>query len=227
MKKQGNTTGENSASSGRTIIIVVLVLTSAFSFILGYFVGKATVKERLKSEFMSLPKQQEYDEPIVQAQPPKEQDTTPTTDSIFNQLEETKDFKKEVKETSEDNRKAATLETAVKKETAQPPVKMTKPIEDTDIYTVQVGAFKNQKDADSLKRKLEDKKYKAYIKKTTLSQGVKLFKVRTGEFAKREDAEALAIKLKKIEGLNTFVTLKNEDANKGEKSPAAKKEASR
>jgi len=206
---------------------VVLVITSAFSFVLGYFVGKATVKDRLQAEFMALPKQQEYDEPVVKEQPQKEEEML-TTDSIFEQLEETKDFNKEAKKAPQaDVVKTAPLQVATKKETAQPPVKMTKPVEDTDIYTVQVGAFKNQKDADALKRKLEDKKYKVYIKKTTLSQNVKLFKVRTGEFAKREDAEVLAIKLKKIEGLNAFVTLKIEDASKGEKSPAAKKEASR
>lgn len=214
-------------SLGRTIIIAILVITSAFSFVLGYFVGKATVKDRLQAEFMALPKQQGHEEPVAKEQPQEEKETL-TTDSIFEQLAETRDLEEKAKKTPQaDVVKADQLQAATQKETEQPSVKMTKPVEDTDVYTVQVGAFKNQKDADALKRKLEDKKYNAYIKRTTLSQNLKLFKVRTGEFTKREDAEMLAIKLKKTEGLNAFVTLKNEDANKGEKTPAVKKGASR
>ncbi|MBT9536866.1 MAG: SPOR domain-containing protein, partial [Nitrospirae bacterium] len=96
-------------------------------------------------------------------------------------------------------------------------------------YTVQAGAFKNLKEAETLKHKLETKGYKAYIKKYAASKNPKLYKVRTGEFAAKEEAAALALKLKN-EGLKAFVTLKNEEA-RGDKNSshpgAAKKESIR
>lgn len=76
------------------------------------------------------------------------------------------------------------------------------------IYTVQAGAFRNQKDAEALKRKLESRKVKTSIKKETGAKGVVFYKVRTGEFESKKEASVFALKLKKTEGLNAFVTAK-------------------
>jgi hypothetical protein len=38
----------------------------------------------------------------------------------------------------------------------------------------------------------------------------KIYKVKTGEFPDKKDADVLALKLKKTEGLHTFVTTKSE-----------------
>ena len=98
---------------------------------------------------------------------------------------------------------------------------------------MQAGAFKNLKEAEALRHKLEAKGYKAYIKKYAKSKNPKLYKVRTGEFSVREEAAALALKLKN-EGLKAFVTLKNDppkaeaNGNKNSSKPgAAKKESIR
>jgi len=115
---------------------------------------------------------------------------------------------------------------AAKKEPAEPKVETDNSHQDDIKYTVQAGAFKNLKEAEILKHKLEAKGYKAYIKKYAKSKNPKLYKVRTGEFAAKEEAAALALKLKN-EGLNAFVTLKNEE-DRGDKNSsqpgAAKKE---
>ena len=77
-------------------------------------------------------------------------------------------------------------------------------------YTVQVGAIKNEAEAENLKAKLEKKGYKTYITVSKNKKREKIYKVRTGEFRERKDAEILSLKLKKTEGLNTFVTFSNE-----------------
>jgi cell division protein FtsN len=76
------------------------------------------------------------------------------------------------------------------------------------VYTVQAGAFRNQKDAEALKRKLESKKMKTSIRKEASAKGVVFYKVRTGEFENKKEASVFALKLKKTESLNAFVTTK-------------------
>lgn len=72
------------------------------------------------------------------------------------------------------------------------------------VYTVQAAAFKQQKDAFSLRQTLEGKGYKVSVKKETNPKGVVLFKVRVGEFEQKKDASVFALKLKKTDGLNAF-----------------------
>ncbi len=118
------------------------------------------------------------------------------------------------------------IQPAVQKEPAEPKVETDNSHQNDIRYTVQAGAFKNLKEAETLKHKLETKGYKAYIKKYAKSKNPKLYKVRTGEFTTKEEAAALALKLKN-EGLKAFVTLKNEEA-RGDKNSfqpgASKKE---
>ena len=75
-------------------------------------------------------------------------------------------------------------------------------------YTVQAGAFRNQKDAEALRRKLEGRKYKASVKKEAGAKGVVFFKVRTGEFENKKEASAFALELKNTDGLNAFALAK-------------------
>jgi cell division protein FtsN len=77
------------------------------------------------------------------------------------------------------------------------------------VYTVQAAAFKQQKDADTLRQTLEGKGYNVGIKKEPGPKGVVLFKVRVGEFGQKKDASVFALKLKKTDGLNAFAIVKN------------------
>jgi len=76
------------------------------------------------------------------------------------------------------------------------------------VYTVQAGAFRNRKDAEALKRKLEAKNYKTSVKKEAGAKGVVFFKVRTGEFENKKEASAFAMELKNTDGLNAFAMAK-------------------
>lgn len=93
------------------------------------------------------------------------------------------------------------------KETGQ----ATKPLETkkTKKYVVQAGAFKSASDANALKAKLNRKRYKASVILTETKKHEKLYKVVIGEFTAKPEAELLSVKIKKAEGLHTFVTVKD------------------
>jgi len=75
-------------------------------------------------------------------------------------------------------------------------------------YTIQVGAFRNAKDADTLKERLDKKGYNVYLSLSETKNHEKIHKVRVGEFSTRKQAEIVALKIKKAETLNTFVTFR-------------------
>ena len=82
----------------------------------------------------------------------------------------------------------------------------------TRKYTVQTGAFTSVSDAQALEEILDKKGYSAYIIQSESKKHEKLYKVMVGEFTKREDADVLSIKIKKAEGLQTFVAFKTEES---------------
>lgn len=192
---------------GRKLIIAIVIFTSALSFTLGYFVGKAVLKENQplgiesQRQIIAIPPQQET-APALQKQQvqDKEQPIADNPQPPVNpdSLESSKSL---------NSLKGVPVKTAAAKEENNP----SRPVQNAVIYTVQAGAFKNLKDAETLKHKLESKGYKAYIKKSAAAKGIKIFKVRTGEFMNKKDAEAVALKLKKAEGLKAFVTLKTSE----------------
>ena len=79
----------------------------------------------------------------------------------------------------------------------------------TISYTVQIGALSTEKDAEALRARYETKRYKAYVVPARNKKGETIYKIRIGKFKNRKDAELLSLKLKKTEGLNTFVTFKD------------------
>jgi len=202
-----------SSMPGRKFIMAVVVLTSAFSFTFGYFVGKALHKEK-------QPQPQKIALSFHQEPQPRESGEQST------QTDENPPEAEQVKDANLSDDKALPLQAAaVKKEDSLPQPssikgaglpgkKESKSVQNADnaksnkavIYTVQAGAFKNLKEAENLKRRLENKGYKAYIKKYPAARNMKLFKVRIGEFSNKQDAEDAALKLKKTEKLKAFVT---------------------
>ncbi|MEW6162361.1 MAG: SPOR domain-containing protein [Nitrospirota bacterium] len=76
------------------------------------------------------------------------------------------------------------------------------------VYTVQVGAFKDASDAEALKTRLDKKGYKANVTPSGSKRKARLYKVWIGEFSNRKEAEMLSMKIKKAEGLQTFITFK-------------------
>ena len=208
----------------RKFIIAIVAVTSALSFSLGYFVGGAGDKgKQPEYQIITAPKL----EAVSQAQEQPASGNAPQiTAASQPQIEEEKaPPQKPLVESS----LQLPVQPVVQKEPSESKVETDNSHQNDIKYTVQAGAFKNLKEAETLKHKLETKGYKAYIKKYAKSKNPKLYKVRTGEFAAKEEAAALALKLKN-EGLKAFVTLKNEEA-RGDKNSshpgAAKKESIR
>ncbi len=75
-------------------------------------------------------------------------------------------------------------------------------------YTVQVGAFRQPADAASFKDKFEQKGFMVFVQESLTKNQEKIYKVRVGEFRSRKEAERMSAKIKKAEGLSTFVTFK-------------------
>lgn len=208
--------------SGRKIIIAIVVVTSALSFTLGYFVGTSVLKEKhiqppgigAQQQAVAIPPRQET-APDPQSQPPVANEQLPHDKTMPLKTVAVKE---------ENNPVAPSLvkvgdSTLREGEGGLSAKNKQKSLKNETLYTVQAGAFKNPKDALSLKHKLEKKGYKAYIKKSAEEKNAKLFKVRTGEFTDREKAEDFALKLKKSEGLKAaFVTAKNGETREEDKS---------
>lgn len=74
------------------------------------------------------------------------------------------------------------------------------------LFTIQAGAFSDAYYAKSLKTRLNKKGYHAFITISSSNEG-RLYKVLVGKFSNRRKAEMLSAKIKRVEGLQTFVTL--------------------
>ncbi len=73
------------------------------------------------------------------------------------------------------------------------------------LFTIQAGAFNDAYFAKSLMSRLSKKGYPAFITTSYLKEK-KLYKVFIGKFTERLDAEEMSLKIKKAEGIQTFVT---------------------
>jgi len=201
------------SSPDRKIIIGIVVITSALSFILGYFVGGAGEKgkqpHQIAATKLEIAPQTPQPAAVESQVVSPAKDLSPNgTDTPVSQITEEKAPSEKTPVQPAVKKTATETKVAPKIESDAPKIDLP--------YTVQAGAFKNLKEAEALKRKLEAKGYKAYIKKYAKSKNSKLYKVRTGEFASKEEAAEVALKLKN-EGLKAFATTKNEkqEARKG------------
>ena len=81
-------------------------------------------------------------------------------------------------------------------------VKKSEVVSDKKVYTVQVGAFSAEQNAQNLAKEIRDKGYQTYVVK-----GKTLYKVQVGEFKTSEEAKAISEKLKKL-GYEIWITTK-------------------
>ena len=72
-----------------------------------------------------------------------------------------------------------------------------------DNYSVQIGSFKNKRNAERMMRKAAGAGYDSYVE-TIRSSGDDLFRVKVGRYSTKEDAERAAGKLKK-QGYSTRI----------------------
>ncbi len=175
--------------SGKSILIIIVIMISAFSFSLGYLVGK-------KSDNFSEKTLIEAKKRPIESPPPVSADEFDrTVDKIIKQdLNVSRDTK----------------HVSVKTETKRPEISKEKAADDIidgKVYTIQVGAFKKIRDAERLKKRLDKKGYNSYIVTVKLKTG-KLYKVRADRYDTKSEAEANAAEIKKLKGLDAFVLVK-------------------
>jgi cell division protein FtsN len=198
--------------TGKAILILIVTLCSAFSFLLGYFVGKAQLVERpalLSMNTVTAPAEKAREGFLLQ-------DKNPQTDAVLPSSaikgrsnkgrtrsrvakagtgkESTRADKKE--ELNKNNWKSTARKTLRNNRTEvrkQPSL----------YYTIQVGAFRNKQQAGKLRNQLKRKGYSTKV----ISAGKKrtLYRVWVGRFQARKSAETAAIKLTRAEKLKTLV----------------------
>ena len=78
-------------------------------------------------------------------------------------------------------------------------------LSDPHQYTIQVGAYKTESNANQMVSNLLEKGYRAHIS-SDLKDGAPLFKVHIEEFSDKKEARKLAEKLTTKENLSSFVT---------------------
>jgi cell division septation protein DedD len=182
------------------LVIVAIFITSSLSFTLGYLVGKR-VTSPVVNQAPVIPGQEITDQKNIK---PEEKATSiPQQTQIIQLPGETQ--QKEIRQAQQDKKPKETEKTGEVRKTQEP-----QKIPKARKYTVQAGAFKNISDANALKAKLDKKRYKTYITASETQKHKKFYKVRIGDFATRKEAEIISIKIKKNEGLNTFVTFKTD-----------------
>ncbi|TAN43201.1 MAG: SPOR domain-containing protein [Nitrospirae bacterium] len=213
MSDSGQNQAAPGALAGKGPVIIVTVFFSLLTFVLGYFVGKAGNVSRPDtarpvSEAVAPPQQ-------VQAAPPadlpapasalKEPPREPAAEEI-----RPSGPAPEARPAAPAAEPRATPKESVKvsaPETRPAPAAVRTAEEPT--FTVQVGAFRNKAEAERFRAKYSKKGYKIYIRPVKEKKNM-IYKLRSGEFRDKKDAEVLALKLKKTEGLTTFVTPSSE-----------------
>lgn len=201
------------------VIILAIVITSSVGFTLGFFVGKSIQPPTYQQQIIprgedSLQQDVLSQENISPAPSLEQTQDTSGSSSLQSQqdinITETK--RNELNQTRQKNQSMQPEEKQQKKTDQQTNKAQTNKAEQktTKIvrYTVQAGAFKNPNDAESLKKILEKKGYKPYVVLSETKNNGKIYKVRVGEFNTRKEAEILSLRIKKSDGLNTFVTFK-------------------
>ena len=191
---------------GKWIVIIAILITSSLSFTLGYFVGKS-FQPPVVNQTTVIPVQESAEQKNIESE---------KKEALVQQPEQTQK-PQETQQTVKAQQAQETKKTQITKETKQTPIaketKQTKETQETTKtrkYTVQTGAFKDISDANVLKSRLDQKGYKTYIAPTETKTHKKLYKVMVGDFVTRKEAEVLSIKIKKAEGLKTFVTFKTD-----------------
>ncbi len=85
------------------------------------------------------------------------------------------------------------------------------PIDPDGLYTVQIGSFQDQKQANSIASSLQSKGYPVFIKSMTSPDNNKWYRVRVGTFSNIETAKAYGETLRNLEpGVKlVFITVNN------------------
>jgi cell division septation protein DedD len=219
---------------GKGIIVMILTGIASLSFLLGFFVGKISRTPEMNQQSAITDRGNAEESSPVSA----EQQTLPQQSDPLQQAEEMqasygagqRDATKAVQTVSETpgvpQPQAPQQTNKLQKSGVNSQINKnqeskksneaseTKKTDETNIsdktrkYTVQIGAFRNASDADALRSKLDKKGHRTFLIESKTKNNEPLYKIAAGAFTTRNEAELLAAKIKKSEGLKTFVTLR-------------------
>jgi cell division septation protein DedD len=199
---------------GKEFLIVIVVLFSSLSFTLGYFVGKSgrdtgAARPVTMEEPASPQKNADLYSPSDAG--PRNSADRPAQDGVASGRDVDSGSplpgNKAVSDPLSSQRHVA--DHPAKHVDGKPSSSKVKSQSGTISYTVQIGALSTEKDAEALRARYETKRYKVYVVPARNKKGETIYKIRIGKFRNRKDAELLSLKLKKTEGLSTFVTFKD------------------
>lgn len=195
-QRRGRGQGSYYLSRGQLVILAVgFTATSLVVFFLGVFIGQGIEERKLMKKEESVVKIPV--EPLLkgsgQASAPKEEITFYDTlakgakggGPARGEVEEKakpveKSARQPAVEAKAPAREKAVAQVAEK--AGQKPAKA--------VWTVQLNAFRQERDANRLAKRLKDKGYDAYVASTDI-KGKTWYRVRVGQFATREEARAL------------------------------------
>lgn len=194
---------------GKEFIIVVVVVFSALSFTLGYFVGKSGIEKKPGMPLQTTMPEPQKPQPQTPPEPPVA-DNTPQSAETPKEVVQTQPKEPFVIVESKQPVSKETIHKPAVKDVKDSPVSAKSAKSDEPLYAIQLGAFKSSDEAEIFRKKHTQEGLKTYIITTTNSRKEKIYKVKTGEFKDRKKAEVLSLKLNKTEKLKTFITLRNE-----------------
>jgi len=194
--KRADLTGRSSVVYiGKGIIILSLVVTVSLGFILGFFIGKNYRPQAENQILNSIADAEDYQNTLS-----GKQETLNTEPEMTDEAS----LSEEVNAEAEDK-----TQIALHTDSLQQPSQSLKPIA-TRKYTVQVGAFRDFPEAESLKSELSRKGYNAAVVTFKTKKQEILYKVMVGAFSTREEAEQFSLKIRKNDGLKPFVTFRTD-----------------
>lgn len=207
------------------IIVIVLTGIASLSFLLGFFVGKIsrppemnqtsaiTDRDNAEGNIPVSTEQKTLPQQAGEMQAPYTAGQRDATKAIQTASETQGAPQPQAPQQTNELQKSGVNSQAGKNQGSKAASKTRKPGEThvsdkTKKYTVQVGAFRNASDADAFRSKLDKNGHKTFLIELKTKNNEPLYKVAVGAFSTRNEAELLAAKIKKSEGLKTFVTLK-------------------
>ena len=182
--------------SGKAVLILIVILCSAFSFLLGYYAGKSSARERPALSSKNPPAEGEgFRAADVETEAPAGETGSDAATALPAPVTAPAE-RPGSNEGKEPEKKAA--------ERAGSDTKRVRTREAGDYYyTIQVGAFRGRKQAAGLRDRLRKKGYS--VKVVEAGRNRTLYRVWVGRFGSRKAAETAAIKLTRAEKLKTLV----------------------
>ena len=138
----------------------------------------------------------ETEKEVKATEPPKVIETAPPAKPDERLAEVTREIEREL------DKKRATQKEEEEAKAVKPAMPQ---IDPTGAYTVQIGSFQDQKQANSLASYLQSKGYPVFIKSMTSPDNEKWYRVRVGTFKDIESAKAYGELLKNKEPKVTLV----------------------